>query len=405
MCITTLFDKSFLQSLSLDEAVWFDNFFIGNICPIFYVESLADLEKKFGSRPPEEEVRILADKFPELHGMPNAYHRNLCTLEMLGNRVHTTGQIVVPGGLTVKAGNQIGVKFPTTPEAEAFARWQRKDFRSVEREIAAQWREDLRQLNLRELAKQVPEIISTIRCKSLSEAKDLAMRVVKNNSDKYSQIELFIKHLDINPQYRTEIVKRLASFKFPNLAGYAPYSTHVLTVDLFFRIALASGLISSNRQSNWVDISYLFYLPFCQIFVSTDKLHRNCAPLFLRDDQCFVWGNKLKEGLKEINRHYSDYPESIKCKGITKFANHPPMDLENLVSDLWDKFALKWRRIFMDVQKVEDENKIIERLRKFNEAEPSNNSTLDNKDPNFTVLKRVVQSKRGSWKQISGDID
>ena len=42
---TALFDKSFLQSLSVDEAVVFDHFFIAVICPTFYVETLADLEK------------------------------------------------------------------------------------------------------------------------------------------------------------------------------------------------------------------------------------------------------------------------------------------------------------------------------------------------------------------------
>lgn len=41
-----LFDKSFLQSLNIDEAVWFDQFFIANISPLFYVETLADLDKE-----------------------------------------------------------------------------------------------------------------------------------------------------------------------------------------------------------------------------------------------------------------------------------------------------------------------------------------------------------------------
>ena len=33
-------DKSFLQSLSTDEAVWFDHFFMPIVCPVFYVERL-----------------------------------------------------------------------------------------------------------------------------------------------------------------------------------------------------------------------------------------------------------------------------------------------------------------------------------------------------------------------------
>src|SRR5258705_7856842 len=42
----TLFDKSFLQAISLDEAVWFDRFFMPVVCPVFYVETLGDLGKE-----------------------------------------------------------------------------------------------------------------------------------------------------------------------------------------------------------------------------------------------------------------------------------------------------------------------------------------------------------------------
>lgn len=51
----TLFDKSFLQSLSVDESVWFDNFFYPVVCPMFYVETLADLSKSTSKRSPLQE--------------------------------------------------------------------------------------------------------------------------------------------------------------------------------------------------------------------------------------------------------------------------------------------------------------------------------------------------------------
>ncbi len=55
-----LFDKSFLQSLSLNESVFFDHFFLPVICPIFYVETLADLDKTVREgRTPEQEVGII----------------------------------------------------------------------------------------------------------------------------------------------------------------------------------------------------------------------------------------------------------------------------------------------------------------------------------------------------------
>lgn len=46
MAPTALFDKSFLQALNVDEAVLLDAFFLPVICPMFYVETLADLSKK-----------------------------------------------------------------------------------------------------------------------------------------------------------------------------------------------------------------------------------------------------------------------------------------------------------------------------------------------------------------------
>jgi hypothetical protein len=37
--VIALFDKSFIQSLTVDESVWFDRFFVPVVCPLFYVET------------------------------------------------------------------------------------------------------------------------------------------------------------------------------------------------------------------------------------------------------------------------------------------------------------------------------------------------------------------------------
>ena len=45
----TIFDKSALQALSIDETVWLEAYFLNNVTPLFYVETLADLEKAVAS--------------------------------------------------------------------------------------------------------------------------------------------------------------------------------------------------------------------------------------------------------------------------------------------------------------------------------------------------------------------
>ena len=406
MSIVTLFDKSFLQSLSLDEAVMFDNFFIGNVCPIFYVETLADLNKDVRKRTPEEEVRILAAKFPEMHGAPNAYHRTICTGELLGERVPTTGQLLMAQGAAVRANGQTGVNFRASAEAQAFSRWQHEEFGTGERDFAAMWREDLRQLDLGKLAEEATEILSGKRCRSFAEARDLARSIVTDNTDRHGQIRRFVEHLGIERGYHREIVERLQTLNYPELSRYAPYCAHVLTVELFFKIALASDLVSSQRPSNWVDMAYLFYLPFCVVFVSSDKLHRKCAPLLLRGDQEFIWGPDLKEGLREVNEHYLTYPESVREEGLLRFASCPPAEGEFVVSRLWDRHAPKWRsqlrsQVGGDADGLPE---LEERVRRFKNARPVDSSALGEDGPEFVSLERPVKEVRGSWRQVPKDI-
>ncbi len=149
----TLFDKSFLQSLTVDEAVLFDNFFLSIICPLFYVETLADLEKSVREgRTPEQEVRIIAQKTPQMHSYPCAHHHQMCWVNLMGKDVPMNARIPVVGGRPVKVGDQRGVVFEEVPEAEAFHRWQAEEFLEVERRFAKTWRCNLNSIDLRTVA-------------------------------------------------------------------------------------------------------------------------------------------------------------------------------------------------------------------------------------------------------------
>src|ERR1019366_10617343 len=94
----TLFDKSFLQTLSTDESVWFDNFFYTVIAPLFYIETLADLEKPpREGKTAEEEVGIIAAKTPQMSGAPCYFHHEICIQDLLGNHTPLTGRIPMAG--------------------------------------------------------------------------------------------------------------------------------------------------------------------------------------------------------------------------------------------------------------------------------------------------------------------
>ena len=188
----------------------------------------------------------------------------------------------------------------------------------------------------------------------------------------------------------------------------APFAAHVVAVELFFQIALASNLISAERKSNRTDIAYLFYLPFCNIFVSSDRLHQNCVPHFLRPNQTFVWGPDLKAGLQRLVGHYLSLPETEKEKGLVGFAPTPPAgDQDGLVGKLWD---LHLKRAWRNERKID----LSPQLRAGLENWVKELSTLSGitradaaaalSDPSFVTMNRLCRKKKGSWWQVPRDI-
>ncbi|TAL36708.1 MAG: hypothetical protein EPN93_07750 [Spirochaetes bacterium] len=405
----SLFDKSFLQSLSVDESVWFDHFFIANICPIFYIETLADLSKSIREgRSTEQEVGIIADKFPEMHGGPNIHHDILAINNLLGSRVPMTGQIPIAGGRYVKSNNKHNVVFENTPEAIVFSRWQKREFSSIERDYAYLWRESLKALDLESFANILRQLgISNKSCRSLKEAKTISENIVTKRENGIDLLKYAIILFNVPEHLHPKILKRYYLANCPPLVMHAPYVAYIMIVEIFFQIAIAANLISSHRPSNRIDMAYLLYLPFCMLFVSSDKLHQKCAPLFLRDDQEFVWGNKLKADLREINKYYSEYPQSEKDKGLFSFAPSPPKEHGLLVARLWDTYAPRWRMKNFDSNssKHADDKDIIDEIKSIQNAPSSEcESEFDPNDYDSIIINRQIRKTKGSWHQVQKDI-
>src|SRR5207302_11190301 len=137
------------------------------------------------------------------------------------------------------------------------------------------------------------------RCSRLEEARERAVQFVQEIKP-HAALKVLSLLLEISPELQGRIYFRWWQCGLEPLSVYAPYCGHVLAVEVFTVIALSSGLISPDRPSNRVDLAYLFYLPFCMLFVSSDKLHQRTASLFLREDQEFVDGPSLKAALRQI---------------------------------------------------------------------------------------------------------
>jgi hypothetical protein len=400
----SLFDKSFLQSLSLDESVWFDHFFLSNISPLFFIETLADLEKrKKIKRTSLEEVRIIAEKTPQMNCAPCEFHNNLYVNNLLGYEIPMTGQIPIAEAQIVMYEGQPHAISKDSSVATAFLRWQKGEFTNVEKNFAREWQKSLLTLDLSKMSPVYSAFgINPKSFKSLENIRDSVKELITTSSSRELSLLIAFATSLYPENIKARILSNWRMKGTPPLHIYAPYAAYVLLIEIFFSVALSAQLISTKRSSNAVDISYLFYLPFCMIFISSDRLHKRLAPLFLRDDQEFVWGIDLKNALTDINTYFSALPEGEKEKGIHKIANRPPATRGTIIDGLWRRHLPK---LYEENKSVLSNNESFAEIRKkVKEIEKlpplqNTNSIKSNEVQSMTFTRKVTR-KRGSWYQV-----
>ena len=238
----------------------------------------------------------------------------------------------------MKGGGRTGVVYDESREMKAYSRWREEQFLNVEHEFAAGWRRTLEEADMDEIAKGIRKMgVDGKRCTSLAQAKNMAQAFVQSSTKPIERLGTAVEFFQIPRRHHAALIETWKNRGQPTLATFAPYAAHVLMVEMFFHLAVAARLISPDRPSNRTDIAYLFYLPFCKMFVSSDKLHRRTASLFLRGNQEFVWGVDLKGDLKRLNAHFSALPAKEREQGVMRMARHPPVEGGFLTTALWRK--------------------------------------------------------------------
>lgn len=142
-----LFDKSAIQMLSHDEASWLHHFANTVITPVVMTEALGNLRKEWrDGRSPEQFLASLAAKIKGFHGYHNVPSEEMLHAELAGYEIEMDGRPAVGGGQTVTdSRGHRGIFFGEPPEDAALRRWTDQDFTAAEEELAALWREGLRQ--------------------------------------------------------------------------------------------------------------------------------------------------------------------------------------------------------------------------------------------------------------------
>jgi hypothetical protein len=212
------------------------------------------------------------------------------------------------------------------------------------------------------------------------------------------------------------VLSRWETATEPPIIDFAPYTTHLFKVDALYYLGIDRGFISGERTSNKVDMAYLYYLPFAMVFTSGDGLHARTVPLFLRSDQTFVPAVELKIALGELDGHFDALPDEIKQLGVMQFAGYPPADLNNTVTELWDKHMRSgWRNLSRDKEAArakprdrEADGKLIEEIKakqRVSAPLPGGGADLSTDEVQQVFLTRETPIQRGKWRMISPEVE
>jgi hypothetical protein len=406
-----IFDKSFLQSLSLHESVWFDNFFRTIITPLFFAETLADLEKKVSSgKTPQQVVGKIAGKTPDMNSVPSVHHFNLIVSNLLGYPIEMRRRPIISGGVPKTSGTGYGLYFEEFPEVEALGRWQSNKFLEIEKDFAKSWRAALAnpgfETDIRIAMNTIP---SGQKFGNLAQIKLHIDTFLQNTSVEH--LRLLFEIMAIPVKTHSRILKRWELEGKPKLIDFAPYSHFAFSIDLFFYISVGWGHIAKERASNKIDMAYLYYLPFSHILISNDNLHKRTAPLFMQPDQQFVTGDALKPDLKRLDEYYDLLPQAVKEKGIIKFATYPPQDTSTKIAELWDKYLPMWRKHANEKKTKsrspkETDGDLLKHLKSLENAPPYNGpGPILSDEANSITITRNIRTRKGKWRTVPKEVE
>ena len=335
----TILDKSSFQGLSAREHVFASKHLNSNTTPVLVYEILGDLSKKAaaGSRP-SAEVKLLAKKFGGSGGMINASYLILAREDMLGATVPMTGQIIPDNAVTTDRMTMVDL----SPLNYSIMRWASGTFSESEKELSTLWRTHARSLGYSGLERSLrrhrlilprPSDIDAI----VGVVDDLLGRLPLQDVWVEWAIEHFASGRSTGGAARRTWQASPRAF----LQDHAPYAHHCLRCLLALLVAVKHGFLG-KQPTHLIDLQYLYYLPFCHVLVSDDKVHRRLAPPLMRSDQSFVRGLRLKASLAAVADEWEGLPKDAQRRRSFALGEYPPPIDPPALHELWRKHMRPW---------------------------------------------------------------
>jgi hypothetical protein len=403
--IAVILDKSTFQSLSYDEQIRLNSYFIHNVTPILTMEILGDLKKETDKGKPPSENRVVdfARKLFPLHIIVNSYFEKLIQSELNGYKIPMDGRPFVDLEKNVKTlAGEKGSIIKESEEEKSITKWRDGLFHDADYELSHIWRKvTTKKDRLEALKRSLPSIDSN-RIETFEKLNEEVKSILNNKNFATKILSNVIQLYKITPSIGIKLFQNWISKGTPKLSDFIPYTFHCMKIDLLFLMGLQHNLIGT-RPTNKVDLEYLYYIPFGKIFFSSDKFHKQLAPCLITEDQKFIVGEELKNDLKSINEFIKTLPEEDQ----KPYYKEPPVNEKSLSYQLWNKYFdyPRGRPLNTSISEKKKEE-IKQKMQEFLEAMNGENIELNNNESMFIVKERQISKNDpcfcGSGKPIVG---
>lgn len=299
-----ILDKSAFESLSREEHAQRLFRYRENITPVLLREILTDLTKSdpgLGTSP-EKGVQILARKFLGSGGVVNADCRKLCAASLTqSGSFEADGRPVLDDYKMVQEDDgSHSVFIDLTEGNRAIMRWAQAEFAEREHRAAAGFRRAATTYGVEALRGRLRQHHVLIpRPKNIVDIASIADDLLGRSALQRAFIDWLMEQSVLPEPVRRVVWHRWEGEGGPMLRDFASYAHHCTRTLLLLLIGTTHNVLSA-RPTNRIDIEYLFYSPFCEVFVSADRIHRQLAPLVLGPKQTFVTASDFKTEMKKL---------------------------------------------------------------------------------------------------------
>ena len=376
-------DKSTFQALGQNELIQLNRYYLINITPLLVSEILGDLtkEEKEGKRHPKDVVSSLANKIFPYNCYVNTDYKRLLELSLLG--VHNTydNRPFLDAMKSINTGDKKGYVFEETELEKSINRWKEGEFNSIDDILSWFWKKQTKSETVIDEFKTKLEIFKHIKLEqksgnnfeNLETLKNILIDELDNSDNQLNYLIFAIEFYGIETNIASEILYRWESGQHKSLKDFSPYTYFCLTIISMYYVGLTNNLFS-ERQTNLVDLEYLYYTPCARVFSSNDKFLITLFDLIRPKNVFFITSQSLKNDLTQY------YKFEVDTNTISK---RPPIENSETYK-IWDSvFDLKTHKLLESKPRSQEELKAeLETI--FKMAESGKEGTFEG-EPDFVT--------------------